>query len=620
MSTRQKKSASAKGRKRGAVRGGKRAPKYVYFFSGEGAEGSAEMRDLLGGKGANLAEMANIGLPVPPGFTITTEVCALYDRKTGKYPPGLEQQVEDALKRLERIMGKGFGDPSNPLLVSVRSGARVSMPGMMDTVLNLGLNDETVEGLAAASGNERFAWDSYRRFIQMYGDVVLGLKPASAKEADPFEAIIEEKKEQRGVRLDTELTVEDLQDLVAAFKDLVRKKTGRAFPLDPREQLWGAIGAVFGSWDNERAVAYRKLHRIPEWWGTAVNVQAMVFGNMGPDSATGVAFTRDPATGEKRFFGEFLVNAQGEDVVAGIRTPQQITRAASRAWAKERGISERERARLYPSLEELMPECYRTLTKVAAKLERHYRDMQDLEFTIERGRLWMLQTRSGKRTAAAAVRIAVDMVNERLISRAEAIARIEPEQIDQLLHPSIDPRASKTVIAKGLGASPGAASGAVVFSSEEAVAAAGRGEPVVLVRVETSPEDFSGMVAAQGILTARGGRTSHAAVVARGIGKPCVAGCEALRIDYAAGTMAVGDTVVRQGDPITIDGSTGEVMLGRVPTVEPKMSGHFATLMKWADEVRRLGVRTNADTPKDAAVARRFGAEGIGLCRTEHMF
>ncbi|RMF24290.1 MAG: pyruvate, phosphate dikinase, partial [Deltaproteobacteria bacterium] len=574
----------------------------------------------LGGKGANLAEMAGLGLPVPPGFTITTEVCGLYDPKKGTYPSGLDAQVETALAKLESIMGKRFGDPADPLLVSVRSGARVSMPGMMDTVLNLGLNDDTVEGLAAASGNERFAWDSYRRFIQMYGDVVLGLKPESAKEADPFEDLIERKKKARGIELDTDLTVDDLRELASEFKELVRKHTGRVFPLDPREQLWGAIGAVFGSWDNERAIAYRKMHRIPESWGTAVNVQAMVFGNMGPDSATGVAFTRDPATGEKRFFGEFLVNAQGEDVVAGIRTPQQITREASRAWAKERGVSERERAERYPSLEEVLPECYRALAGVAAKLERHYRDMQDLEFTIERGRLWMLQTRNGKRTAAAAVRIAVDMVKERRISQAEAVARVDPEQIDQLLHPSIDPKASKTVLAKGLGASPGAASGRVVFTPEEAVKAAEQGEAVVLVRIETSPEDFSGMVAARGILTARGGRTSHAAVVARGIGKPCVAGCEALHIDYSAGTMRAGDRVVHAGDAITIDGTTGEVLLGQVPTVEPKLSGQFATLMKWADKIRRLGVRTNADTPRDSEVARRFGAEGIGLCRTEHMF
>jgi pyruvate,orthophosphate dikinase len=598
----------------------KRAGRFVYSFGAGGADGDASMKNLLGGKGANLAEMAGLGLPVPPGFTITTEVCNQYDPIREKYPAGLDRQVGAALARLEKTMGKRFGDASDPLLVSVRSGARASMPGMMDTVLNLGLNDETVEGLAAASGSARFAWDSYRRFVQMYGDVVMGLKPESAKEVDPFEAVIEKKKDARGIRLDTDFETRDLRELVAEFKALIKKRCGRPFPTDPIEQLWGAIGAVFRSWGNERAVVYRKLNDIPASWGTAVNVQTMVFGNMGERSATGVAFTRDPSTGDARFFGEFLVDAQGEDVVAGIRTPQQISREASRQWAKENGVPEQRRKREFPSLEEVMPACFKQLVKVAEKLEKHYRDMQDLEFTIERERLWMLQTRTGKRTAVAAVKIAIDLVREKRIKREEAVRRVDPAQIDQLLHPMIDPRATKNVIAKGLGASPGAASGAVVFSAEDAVAAKQRGEKVLLVRMETSPEDISGMDAAEGILTSKGGRTSHAAVVARGMGKSCVAGCEALRIDYAADRMKIGDVVVKAGDPLTIDGASGEVMLGIVPTKEARVSGDFAKLMKWADAIRRLGVRTNADTPKDSKVAREFGAEGIGLCRTEHMF
>jgi pyruvate,orthophosphate dikinase len=598
----------------------RKAARLVYFFGGGSAEGSSRMRELLGGKGANLAEMAGLGLPVPPGFTITTEVCNQYDSKKNSYPSGLDRQVSAALSKLEKTIGKGFGDTANPLLVSVRSGAPASMPGMMDTVLNLGLNDETVRGLSEASGNERFAWDSYRRFIQMYGDVVMDLKPESSREGDPFEALIEAKKEKLDVKLDTELTTIHLQELVDEFKALVRKRCGRPFPTDPTEQLWGAIGAVFRSWMNERAIVYRKLNNIPAHWGTAVNVQAMVFGNMGTTSATGVAFTRNPSDGQRQFFGEFLVNAQGEDVVAGTRTPQQITKTASRTWAKENDVAEGNRVRSFPSLEEIMPDCFKQLLDVAAKLENHYRDMQDLEFTIERDHLWMLQTRSGKRTAAAAIRIAVEMVKERKLKHEEAVLRVDPEQIDQLLHPTIDPKASKTSLAKGLGASPGAAAGIVVFSAEDAVATHEDGRAVVLVRVETSPEDISGMVAAEGILTARGGRTSHAAVVARGMGKPCVVGCEMLKIDYTGEKMTAGDRVIRRGDWITIDGSSGEVFLGRVPTVETKLSADFDVLMGWADKFRRLRVRTNADTPDDAKTARRFGAEGIGLCRTEHMF
>jgi pyruvate,orthophosphate dikinase len=594
--------------------------KYVYKFGPGGAEGRADMKNLLGGKGANLAEMSNLGIPVPPGFTISTEMCTVYYEQDRNYPPELEEQVKEAMAWVEEKMGAKFGDPENPLLVSVRSGARVSMPGMMDTVLNLGLNDETVQGLIKNSNNERFGWDSYRRFVQMYGDVVLGLKPESKEEVDPFEAIIDEMKEEKGAKLDTDLTAEDLKELVRRFKQLIKEKKGVDFPEDPWEQLWGAINAVFGSWMNPRAITYRKLNGIPDDWGTAVNVQAMVFGNMGDDSATGVAFTRDPATGEKEFYGEYLINAQGEDVVAGIRTPLQITKKRSVEWAQQNGISEEERRTRYPSLEEYMPEVYEELVKVYQTLERHYRDMQDIEFTIQRRRLWMLQTRVGKRTAQAAVRIAVDMVDEGLISKEEAILRVAPDQLDQLLHPQFDPKAEKKVIARGLPASPGAATGRVVFHAEDAEDWASRGEKVILVRIETSPEDIGGMSVAQGILTARGGMTSHAAVVARGMGTCCVAGCGALQIDYAKKQMRVDDLVIKEGDWISIDGSTGEVMLGQVPTIEPQLSGHFGRLMEWADEIRRLGVRTNADTPKDAQVARNFGAEGIGLCRTEHMF
>ncbi|MDZ7374259.1 MAG: pyruvate, phosphate dikinase [candidate division KSB1 bacterium] len=581
--------------------------KWVYKFGGNSTEGNAKMKNLLGSKGANLAEMALLGIPVPPGFTITTEMCAVYYQTNGQFPPELEGQVKEAMAFVEKEMGATFGDPSNPLLVSVRSGAAISMPGMMDTVLNLGLNDETVQGLAKRTGNERFAWDSYRRFVQMYGDVVLGLKPESKEETDPFEAIIDELKEKKGYKYDTDMTVEDLKYLVAEFKKLIKQRKGVDFPQDPWEQLWGAIRAVFRSWNNERAITYRRLNKIPDDLGTAVNVQAMVFGNMGEDSATGVAFTRDPATGEKVFYGEYLVNAQGEDVVAGIRTPQPINRETK---------TEPDQV----TLEEVMPEAYRTLVDIRDKLERHYKEMQDIEFTIQRGRLWMLQTRTGKRTAKAAIKIAVDMVKEGLIDKKTAIMRVSPEQLDQLLHPMFDPKAKKKVIAKGLPASPGAASGRVVFHADDAEEWNRRGEKVILVRLETSPEDVGGMHAAQGVLTARGGMTSHAAVVARGMGKTCVVGCGAIDVDYAKRQFTVGDLVVKEGDWISIDGSTGEVMLGQVPTVEPQLTGEFAELMSWVDEVRRLGVRTNADTPRDAQVARNFGAEGIGLCRTEHMF
>jgi pyruvate,orthophosphate dikinase len=560
------------------------------------------MREILGGKGANLAEMNRLGIPVPPGFTISTTECAAFGRTGGKLSRELRADVQTALRRVEKIMGAGFGDSDNPLLVSVRSGARVSMPGMMDTVLNLGLNDRSVRGLAAAA-DERFALDSYRRFIQMYGDVVLGV-PHSR-----FESRLEDLKHARGVDLDTALGAEDWRQLIASYLEVVFEFTGRPFPQDPTEQLWGAVGAVFRSWTNERAIRYRRIHGIPEDWGTAVNVQAMVFGNMGDDCATGVAFTRDPSTGEKHFYGEYLKNAQGEDVVAGIRTPQPIN-LASRAS---------DQADL-PTLEEEMPKAYRQLVGVYKRLEKHYRDMQDIEFTLQRGRLWLLQTRAGKRTVQAAVRIAVDMAKERLISREEAVGRVDPSSLDQLLHPTLDPGAEREVIAKGLPASPGAAVGHVVFSADEAEARGKAGEKVVLVRIETSPDDIHGMHAAEGILTARGGMTSHAAVVARGMGKCCVAGCGSLRIDYAARQMTVDGVTLQAGDLLTIDGSTGEVMAGAVPTVTPELGGAFSELMRWADSMRRLSVRTNADTPQDAKIARQFGAEGIGLCRTEHMF
>ncbi len=592
----------------------------LYFFGGGTAEGRATMRELLGGKGANLAEMASLKLPVPPGFTISTRVCTYYYEHKQTYPRGLEAAVGKAVARVEKLLGRRFGDPANPLLVSVRSGARVSMPGMMDTVLNLGLTDETVQGLEAASNNPRFAWDSYRRFCQMYGDVVLKLKPENKNDPDLFEEIIDRKKQARGVRNDVDLSVDDLRELVAEFRALIRSRAGQDLPQDPYEQLWQAIGAVFGSWQNDRAITYRRINHIPDDWGTAVTVQSMVFGNLGDDCATGVAFTRDPATGEKGIYGEYLPNAQGEDVVAGIRTPLQISLANGRKWAERNGVSEQERKAAHPTLEESFPQVYRELLRTANRLERHFKDMQDMEFTIERGRLFMLQTRTGKRTAEAAVRVAVDMSAERLIDRRTALMRVEPVQLEQLLHPRLDPNAAKEVLARGLPASPGAVAGEVVFSADEAVSVAGAGRKTILVRVETSPEDIHGMQVAEGILTARGGMTSHAAVVARGMGKCCVAGCGELNIDYTAGTLAVNGRVIHRGEYLTLDGSTGEVIAGRVPTVEAAMSPAFKKFMSWADAERKLGVRANADTPHDAAVAREFGAAGIGLCRTEHMF
>jgi len=577
--------------------------KWIYGFGDGKAEGSAEMKDLLGGKGAGLAEMSNLGLPVPPGFTITTGVCTFFYDNHKTYPPNLTEQLTAALAQLEASFGCHFGDTENPLLVSVRSGARASMPGMMDTVLNLGLNDRTVEGLAKRSGDPRFAWDSYRRFIQMYGQVVLGV------EHHRFEELIDNLKLETGAILDTDLGAEDWRKMVAAYKRLIEDTLGHPFPEDPQEQLWGAIGAVFGSWMNQRAITYRRLHDIPADWGTAVNVQAMVFGNMGEDCATGVAFTRNPSTGDDEFFGEYLINAQGEDVVAGIRTPQHLTVNAKLASGST-----------LPAMEEVMPEVFAELNAIRGRLERHYRDMQDVEFTVQRKKLWMLQTRNGKRTAPAALKIAVDMVRDDLITKEEAIQRIEPNSLDQLLHPTLDPRADTPILARGLPASPGAASGIVVFSAEEAEKLASKTRAVILVRIETSPEDIHGMHAATGILTTRGGMTSHAAVVARGMGRPCVAGAGDLRIDYKAQTLTARGIVVKAGDKITINGSTGEIMLGEVPTIQPELSGDFAVLMSWADEVRRMRIRANAETPEDALMARRFGAEGIGLCRTEHMF
>jgi pyruvate,orthophosphate dikinase len=577
--------------------------KWVYRFGNGKADGRADMRDLLGGKGANLAEMSNLGLPVPPGFTITTEVCTYYYKNDNTYPAALEAQVKAALAEVEKQMGAVFGAPDKPLLVSVRSGARVSMPGMMDTVLNLGLNDKTAEGLARRSGDARFAYDSYRRFIQMYGNVVLGI------DHHLFEETLELHKEDRGISLDTEMTADDWKQIVAGYKARVDEELGKPFPQDPQQQLWGAIGAVFGSWMNQRAITYRRLHAIPEDWGTAVNVQAMVFGNMGRDCATGVAFTRNPSTGENAFYGEYLVNAQGEDVVAGIRTPQQITVAGKRAQKSD-----------LPAMEEAMPKVFKQLLEVRDKLERHFRDMQDIEFTVQQDKLYMLQTRGGKRTANAALRIAVDMVREGLITKKQAIQRVDPASLEQLLHPTLDPRAPRHVLARGLPASPGAASGRIAFHADEAEDRASKGEKVILVRAETSPEDIHGMHAAQGILTTRGGMTSHAAVVARGMGRPCVTGAGELRIDANARTLSVGKVTLKDGDTLTIDGGTGEVMQGEVPTVKPELSGDFAALMGWVDEVRKLGVRANADTPADARTARDFGAEGIGLCRTEHMF
>jgi len=578
------------------------AEKYVYFFGNGQAEGKADMKNLLGGKGANLAEMTSINLPVPPGFTISTEVCTYYYANGETYPASLTAEVEANLKQVEAIMERTFGDPKKPLLVSVRSGARASMPGMMDTILNLGLNDTTVQGIIAQAGDERFAYDAYRRFVQMYADVVMGM------EKHTLEHLLEKKKADKNVHLDTDLTAADWKDLVAQFKAQIKADLGKEFPEDPKEQLWGAIGAVFGSWMNQRAITYRKLNNIPADWGTAVNVQSMVFGNMGDDCATGVAFTRDPSTGENYFYGEYLVNAQGEDVVAGIRTPQPIN-----LHQKKPGD--------LPAMEEVMPECYKQLADIRSTLEKHYKDMQDIEFTIEKGKLFMLQTRNGKRTAQAAIKVAVDMVQEGLIDQKTAVLRVAPSQLDQLLHPSLDPKAEKKVIAKGLPASPGAAGGTVVFTADEAEELAKNGKKVILVRIETSPEDIHGMHAAQGILTARGGMTSHAAVVARGMGKCCVAGCSDIKVNYTAQSfVACNGVVVKKGDTITLDGSTGQVMLGEVPTVPPQMTGDFGTLMGWVDTFRTMKVRTNADTPHDSKVAREFGAEGIGLCRTEHMF
>ncbi|MCX5811183.1 MAG: pyruvate, phosphate dikinase [Proteobacteria bacterium] len=604
--------------------------KFVYFFGGNKAEGGDDFKNLLGGKGAGLAGMVNLGIPVPPGFTITTEACVYFYKHDETFPEGLKEQVLKNLKKVEDLMGKKFGDPKNPLLFSVRSGARVSMPGMMDTILNLGLNEKTMAGLAKLTGNEWFAYDCYRRFVQMYGDVVLGLKPQTKEENDPFEEIIEAKKREKKIKLDVELTVDDLKDLVASFKTIIKKKVGISFPEDPFEQLWGAIGAVFKSWNNERAIAYREMNNIPDDWGTAVNVQCMVFGNMGTDSGTGVAFTRGPSTGANAFYGEYLLNAQGEDVVAGTRTPIPINRNQKIA---DKSVQ---------PLEEVMPEIYTQLIKIGDILEKHYRDMQDVEFTIQNKKLWMLQTRNGKRTAFSAFKIAVDMVKEKLITKEEALMRVEPEQLSQILRPLFDPKEkekslkSGNMVVIGLNAGPGAATGKVVFNAEDAEAWAARGEHVILVRIETSPEDIRGMNAAQGILTARGGMTSHAALVARQMGKVCVAGCGELDIDYKKKTITVQNKTIKEGDYISIDGTTGEVFIGAMKTIpsevlrviidktlKPKDSEiykDFALLMTWADETRTLGVRTNADEPGQASIAVAFGAEGIGLCRTEHMF
>ena len=578
--------------------------KWVYSFGAGRAEGRADMKNLLGGKGANLAEMSNLGIPVPPGFTISTEVCTYYYANGHVYPADLTDAVMEALAKVEETMGARFGDDSNPLLVSVRSGARASMPGMMDTILNLGLNDVSVEGLAKRVGDSRFAYDSYRRFIQMYSNVVLEI------DHHHFEEILDAHKDDRDLRLDTDLSADDWKVVVGKYKDMVERQLGKPFPQDVKEQLWGAVGAVFGSWMNNRAIIYRRLHDIPESWGTAVNVQAMVFGNMGNDCCTGVCFTRDPSTGENVFYGEFLVNAQGEDVVAGIRTPQQLTIQGREAQKSD-----------LPSMEEVMPEVFKELNAIRHKLEAHYKDMQDMEFTVQQKRLWMLQTRTGKRTTKAALKIAVDMAREGLITRKEAIGRIDPAALDQLLHPTLDPKAPRNLLARGLPASPGAASGKIVFSAEDAEHwVKEKKEKVILVRVETSPEDIGGMHVSQGILTTRGGMTSHAAVVARGMGTPCVAGAGEIRVDYANRLLKVAGKEVKEGEVITIDGGTGEVFLGAVPTVQPELTGDFATLMEWVDTIRTLKVRANAETPNDAATARKFGAEGIGLCRTEHMF
>ncbi len=597
--------------------------KKVYFFGGKKADGDTTMRNLLGGKGANLAEMVNIGVPVPPGFTITTEVCTLYNEKGyDQVVREITKEVEENMRRVEKEMGSGFGDADNPLLLSVRSGARASMPGMMDTVLNLGLNENTLKGLIKKTGNERFVWDSYRRFVQMYGDVVMGLKPESKEEEDPFDVIMEGLKQEQGAENDQDLTTDDLKELVKRFKKAIKDKTEKEFPEDPWEQLWGSVMAVFQSWNNPRATYYRKKYDIPAEWGTAINVQAMVFGNMGETSATGVAFTRDAATGEKIFNGEYLANAQGEDVVAGTRTPRQITKEGSLRWAKLQDVSEEERKKVYPSLEELFPEIYKELDAQQEKLEQHYRDMQDLEFTIQENRLWMLQTRNGKRTGPAMVKIAMDMMREGLIRDDEALLRVEPNKLDELLHPVFDQDelAKASLLAKGLPASPGAATGQVVFFAEDASEWAAQGKDVILVRIETSPEDLSGMDAAKGILTARGGMTSHAAVVARGMGKCCVSGAGSLQINYKKQTMTIDGREFKAGDFISLNGTTGEVFDGKIITKDPEMSGDFAKLMELSEKHTRMHVRTNADTPKDSTKAREFGAKGIGLCRTEHMF
>jgi pyruvate,orthophosphate dikinase len=579
------------------------AKKWVYLFSRELTEGNKDMKDLLGGKGANLAEMCSLKLNVPPGFTVTTEACLEYEKAGRQISAEVREQVLKAITEAEKLSGKKFGDNANPLLFSVRSGARASMPGMMDTVLNLGMNDHSVLGLAKLTNNERFAWDSYRRFIQMYANVVMDFNVSL------LEATLEDLKEARGVHEDTKLTANDLKELVGVYKRIILEESGESFPTEPMEQLWRAIGAVFNSWGNPRAVKYREIYDIPHSWGTAVNVQSMVFGNMGDDCATGVCFTRDPSTGERKFFGEYLINAQGEDVVAGIRTPQPIN-----------DFSKNESNKVFKTLEESMPEAFRELTEVYKKLEAHYKDMQDIEFTIENKRLFLLQTRNGKRTAAAGIKIAVDLVSEGILSKQEALLRVNPEDLNQLLHPRLDPKATKKIIAKGLPASPGAGAGVIAFTSERAHTLAEEGNKVILVRQETSPEDIAGMVASQGILTARGGMTSHAAVVARGMGKPCVAGCSTLFVDYQAGVLIVDGKKYREGDSLTIDGATGEVIEGIVPTIDAAITDDFATFMKWSDEFRKLGVRTNADTPDDSKVAVKFGAQGIGLCRTEHMF
>ncbi|MFP3860178.1 MAG: pyruvate, phosphate dikinase [Bacteroidales bacterium] len=597
--------------------------KRVYSFGNKTAEGNAKMKNLLGGKGANLAEMSSIGVPVPPGFTITTEVCTEYNKLGAeKIKELIQSDIEKEINKIEKLTNTKFGSNDSPCLVSVRSGSRVSMPGMMDTVLNLGLNDDAVEGLIKKTNNPRFAWDSYRRFIQMYGDVVMGLKPESKEDSDPFEEIIEKKKEEKGVEKDVDLTTDDLKELIKKFKAVIKKRLNREFPTDPWDQLWGSIIAVFDSWNNDRAKYYRKINKIPEEWGTAVNVQAMVFGNMGEDSGTGVAFTRDAATGENVFNGEYLMNAQGEDVVAGIRTPQQITKEGSLRWAELQGISEEERRKVYPSLEESFPEMYKELYEIQEKLEKHYKDMQDLEFTIQEGKLWLLQTRNGKRTGAAMVKIAMDMLDEGVLDEKLAVLRNEPNKLDELLHPVFDPKELKkaTTLAKGLPASPGAATGQLVFFADDAEEWGEDGKRVILARIETSPEDLKGMNIARGILTARGGMTSHAAVVARGMGKCCVSGAGAVKINYREKTMTIDGKVFKEGDWISLNGTTGEVYEGKVPTHDPELSGNFAKLMELTDKYTRMLVRTNADTPKDSKTARKFGAQGIGLCRTEHMF